>query len=399
MRHAAWLVLLIALALPSASAAQPAPTSPPTPSPAPPSVALIAGVQPIGAPSFASVSPSGGQLALADGELTVQAVADPSRPPVTLVYQGVDARSLPAAQGGLSLGFSAFQLSGVNTDAYALVPTFNVPIDLVFKPSASDLALALDRLDRLYLGSWNGSSWVAVPCSPDAPTRSMLVCSTTMPGLFVPLIVLPINPQIDRLDMDVAGGHFYTQGNGFGGGGGLGYTVLDDGDAPMWSEFQRQGSVSRLGYPVTGRFLYGGAVTQAFQNGALQWMPGLGQTVLLNILDELHTHGSDVWLNAAQQIPPAPANGQPADPSILAPFPTVLAAYQADPDLYGLPVSVKDYGQIGSARFQRSTLQVWQQDQPFASAGTVIPGTPGELAKAAGLWPLDAATPGPPPAS
>ena len=70
------------------------------------------------------------------------------------------------------------------------------------------------------------------------------------------------------------------------------------------------------------------------------------------------------------------------------------AAYETDPDFYGLPVSVKDYGEVGSARFQRSTIQVWAHDLSFAAAGTVVPGNAGELAKAAGLWPVDAATPG-----
>jgi hypothetical protein len=355
------------------------------------------GVQPVGGAISASIPPTGGQLSTADSSLTVQAFSDPSRPPLTLVYQGVDARTLPAAQNGLSLGFAAFELSGV-TDANAPVTGFNVPIDLVIKTSASDLALALGRPERLYLSSWNGSTWVAVPCSPDA-TGTLQVCSTTQPGLFAPLVVLPINPALDRLDSALANGHFYTQGNGFGGGGGLGYAVLDDGDAPLWSEFQRQGGVSRLGYPVTSRFVYGGLVTQAFQNGALQWQPDLGRSILLNVLDELHAHGSDGWLDTARQIPPAPPDGQPADASILAPFPSLLSAYEADPELYGLPVSVKDYGPLGGARFQRSTLQVWEQDQPFAQAGTAIPGSPGDLAKAAGLWPPDAATPGPPPAS
>jgi hypothetical protein len=225
------------------------------------------------------------------------------------------------------------------------------------------------------------------------------VCSTTQLGLFVPLVVLPTNPATTQLDFAVAGGRFYTQGNGFGGGGGLGYAVVDDGDAPMWSEFQRAGGVTRLGYPVTSRFLFEGAVTQAFQNGALQWIPDAGQSILVNILDELHGHGSDVWLDNARQIPPPPPGGGPADPGILAPFPDILAVYDTDPNLYGLPVSVKDYGPLGSARFQRSTLQVWQQDQPFAAAGTVIPGASGALAKAAGLWPKDAATPGGPPPS
>jgi hypothetical protein len=84
---------------------------------------------------------------------------------------------------------------------------------------------------------------------------------------------------------------------------------------------------------------------------------------------------------------------------MLDPFPTLRAAYEADPELYGLPVSVRDYGQLGGARFQRSSMQVWEQDQPFAPAGSVIPGASGDLARTAGLWPDSATTPGSPPAS
>jgi hypothetical protein len=356
-----------------------------------------AGVQATGSPTTASIAPGGGQLALDTGALTVYAVQDVSRPPLSLNLQTVDARTVPAAQDGLSLGFAAFQLSAVNDDTQQVISSFNVPLTFVVKPGASDLSLALGQLGRLYMGIWNGSSWVALPCSADIGTNTM-VCSTTRPGLFAPLVVLPANPVLGRLDFEVAGGHFYTQGNGFGGGGRLGYAVVDDGDAPMWSEFQRQGGIDRLGYPVTGRFLYAGVVTQAFQNGALQWVPEFGQAVFLNILDELHTHGSDGWLDTIRRVPPPPPDGQPGDADMLAPFPTILATYQADPELYGRPVSVRDYGQIGSARFQRSVLQVWQQDQPFAAAGAVLPGHAGDLARAAGLWPVDAATPGAPPA-
>ena len=390
------------LILPTPATVQPFPTLAPSPAATrtPPLVALQAGVTPVGQPTVASIPPTGGQLALADGSLTVSAIADPTRPPLSFVYQPVDARSLPAAQNGLSLGFAAFQLNAVTTDAPpVVVPSLNVPVDVLIKPGASDMALALGRVDRLRVGTWNGSTWVAVPCAPDAATDTLLVCSTTQPGLMVPLIILPTNPALTRLDYEISGGRFYTQGNGFGGGGGLGYAVIDDGDAPMWSEFQRQGGVGRLGYPVTNRFLYGGVVTQAFQNGALQWVPDLGQSILLNVLDELHTHGSDGWLDAARQVPPAPAGGQPADVSILGGFPGMVAVYQADPELYGSPVSVKDYGPFAIARFQRSTLQIWEQDQPFAAAGTVIPGAAGDLARAAGLWPASAATPGAPPPS
>jgi hypothetical protein len=335
---------------------------------------------------------------LADGSVTVNAIADSARPSLQLVHQAVDARSLPTAQNGVSLGFAAFQLSAVqDDDTHGVVTAFKVPVDLLVRPGASDMALALDRIDRLRMGVWNGSTWVAVPCSPDAATGVLLVCSTTQPGLFVPLVVLPTNPALDRLDFSVAGGHFYTQGSGFGGGDGLGYAVLDDGDAPMWSEFQRQGGVGRLGYPVTSRFLYGDLVTQAFQHGALQWAPDLGGSILLNVMDELHAHGSDGWLDAARQVPPAPPDGQATDTGVLAALPGMLAMYQADPELFGLPVWVKDYGPFTTARFQRSTIQVWAQDQSFATAGTPIAGTAGDLAKAAGLWPIAAGTPGPPP--
>ena len=231
------MALALALVPASLAAAQSA-----TPTPLP-GVALQAGAHPVGQPSGASIGPAGGQVALGDGALTIQASADPSRPALTFVYQAVDARSLPAAQSGLSLGFAAFQLSAVNDAEPALVANFNVPIDLVIKPSASDLALGLGNVGRLHLGSWNGSSWVAVPCSTDINTGNLLVCSTTRAGLFVPLIVLPGNPVLDQLDFPTDDGHFYTQGNGFGGGGGLGYSVLDDGDAPIWTEFQHQGGV------------------------------------------------------------------------------------------------------------------------------------------------------------
>jgi hypothetical protein len=378
---------------PSLAVAQPAPT------PGPTSVPLQAGARAIGPSSTGAIATAGGQFSASDGSIAVHAYPDPARPPITLVHQGADARTLPAAQSGLSLGFAAFQLAAVNSDTGAPVSRFSVPLDVIIKPGESDMALALGRLERLQVGTWNGDSWIAVPCSPDVATVTLLVCSTTQPGLFVPLVALPVNPLLDRLDFDVPSGHFYTQGNGFGGADGLGYAVVDDGDAAMWSEFLRQGGVGRLGYPVTNRFVYDGVITQAFQKGALLWLPDIGQSTPLNILDELHTYGSDSWLDAGRQVPPAPPDGQGADASILAQFPAILAAYEADPDFYGLPVSVADYGEVGSARFERSTMHVWAHDVPFAAAGTVVRGDAGDLARAAGLWPVEATTPGAAPSS
>jgi hypothetical protein len=44
-------------------------------------------------------------------------------------------------------------------------------------------------------------------------------------------------------------------------------------------------------------------------------------------------------------------------------------------------------------RFQRATVQLWKVDVPWASAGTIVLGNGSDLAKEAGLWPLDAVTP------
>src|SRR5262249_34373268 len=126
-----------------------------------------AGVQATGSPTTASIAPGGGQLGLDNGALTVYALQDLARPPLPLGVEAVDGRTVPAAQVGLSLGFAAFQLSAATDDTERVISNFNVPLTFVVKPGASDLALALGQLQRLYLGSWNGSSWVALPCSAD----------------------------------------------------------------------------------------------------------------------------------------------------------------------------------------------------------------------------------------
>jgi len=346
---------------------------------------LPAGVQALGSPTSVSIPPTGAVASFADGSLVVQAFADPSRARLTLQYQAVDARTLPAAQSGLSLGFGAFQLSA--TDAPS-VNSYNIPFNLVVTPGDSDLSLALGRLERLYLATWNGNIWLGVPCSPDAVTGAHLVCSVTQLGLFVPLIALPANPALTNIDAALANGHFYTQGNGFDGGGGLGYSVVDDDDAQLWSAFQREGGVPRLGYPVSQRFQNAGLVTQVFQRGALQWVPEIGGAQLLHIMTVLHARGADEWLDKTHRIPPT-TDGTPADSSILSPFPSIVSAYASDPDLYGAPVSIKTYGELVTARFQQSTLPT------FASTGDVMSGTPGELARAAGVVPAADAVPAP----
>src|SRR5688572_11539493 len=58
----------------------------------------------------------------------------------------------------------------------------------------------------------------------------------------------------------IPGGCFFSQTtNGQGG-----YTVLDDGQARFWAEYQRLGGAQTVGYPISRRFVYDGFVTQAF---------------------------------------------------------------------------------------------------------------------------------------
>src|SRR5579884_2326862 len=91
-------------------------------------------------------------------------------------------------------------------------------------------------------------------------------------------------------DFPVTNGHWYTQTNAEPGASLAGYLVEDDSLAPMWSEFQRQGGVAVLGYPVSTAFplttqpmqkigpnAYFGSssyfIAQAFQKAVLQWDP------------------------------------------------------------------------------------------------------------------------------
>ncbi|HLZ32040.1 MAG TPA: hypothetical protein VKV73_32365 [Chloroflexota bacterium] len=204
---------------------------------------------------------------------------------------------------------------------------------------------------------------------------------------------------------DVPGGHAFTQTNGFGGAGNLGYTVVDDADASFWTEFQRLGGVDIVGYPIANRVQYRGFLIQPFQKLVLQWRPDLGGAVPVNVLDDIIQQGGDAWLAVDRQVP----RGQSfADtglewPAVVANHVAILDAYPALHDYYasqpdavdrfGLPLGVDTYGPLVSVRLQRATLQLWTVDAPWAPAGTVVVGNGGDLGKQAGLWPLDADPP------
>jgi hypothetical protein len=123
-------------------------------------------------------------------------------------------------------------------------------------------------------------------------------------------------------------------------------------------------------------------------------------------LDDLAQAGADAWLDHVSQVPPAPVTSDDIGlgwdqlvarrVGLLDAYPALQDFFQADPDpLYnfGLPVAVKDYGNLVSVRLERTTLQLWTVNVPWASAGTVVVASAGDLAKKAGLWPAAAVTP------
>ena len=203
------------------------------------------------------------------------------------------------------------------------------------------------------------------------------------------------SPPAPPADYDLANGHFYTQTNGRPGEVTPGYSVTDEAGIPLWSEFQRWGGVRTLGFPVSRRFQLGPYVAQAFQRGILQWDPFQSKAVLANVMDLLHDAGKDGVLESAQHIPPP--LGQARLELLDFPNHGFQQTYASADDplaLYGLPTSpITDEGASYTIRLQRTAMQLWKSDQPWAKAGSVTVVNAGDLAKEDGLVPPDAAKP------
>ncbi len=215
------------------------------------------------------------------------------------------------------------------------------------------------------------------------------------------------------LDWDIPGGHFYTETNGFPvGTSPMGYAIVDDAEAHLWTAFREHGGVEVLGYPISHRFIWGGFVIQVTQKAVLQWRPEKHDVDFVNVFDELSKLGADAWLSSVRSIPPPlpPAFDHGLSWSqvvthrlaLLRDRPALLRRYRAaaNPfDLYGLPTSpVVDAGPMYVVRLQRAVLQEWKVDQPWARAGQVTVANGGELAKEAGVFPWKELRPTAPPA-
>lgn len=227
-------------------------------------------------------------------------------------------------------------------------------------------------------------------------------------------------------DFPVPGGWYFTQATVRSG---LGYSVVDDALAPMWTEYRRLGGTEALGYPVSRRY-FGpdGMLYQGFERFVLQWRPDLQRVVIANIYEQFSEAGLDDFLLANGIPRPEPA----AEASFLDDSrrrmgwlteSRLLGFYLLNPltqepwelyeqawDIYGLPQTGPERLRVVSdgfalwpfivQRFQKGTLQLWLENGPAGiTAGSVSIVTGGTLARQASLIPITAAIPEPPPSS
>lgn len=198
----------------------------------------------------------------------------------------------------------------------------------------------------------------------------------------------PISTQAAVDDYGIENGWFYTQTRGAGDAG-SGFAVIDTSNIDFYSTFESLGGANALGYPVSHRFTWDGAVVQAFQHGALEWRPESGVTVS-NVMSELSAGGLDKWLEETYAVPAAAA----PNAGVLGLNDALAAAYNAMPNagaLLGQPVSLQDFGPVTTLRTERGALSQWNVDTKFAPAGTILQANPGDVLAAAGILPPEAA--------
>lgn len=214
----------------------------------------------------------------------------------------------------------------------------------------------------------------------------------------VDIPLLPIRGMLARLapgsppDFAIPGGYFFTQTNGLVGGSAFGFSVTDTDGVSFWSTWRRLG-LDNVGYPLSQRFTWGGFLIQVFQKAVFQWQPGQG-VCLINVFDELHDRGLDRWLREHEatplQLDPAFDSGKSWGQivrdrlALLNASAALRSRYFSAPDhllLYGLPTSsVQDLGDVIVLRTQRTVLQQWKADVPWARAGQVTLANGGEIA-------------------
>lgn len=210
-------------------------------------------------------------------------------------------------------------------------------------------------------------------------------------------------------DWAIPNGWFYTQVPGQAAGPeARGYAVSDANGMHFWSEYQRLGGTTYLGYPLSRRFEVDDGTAQVFQRTVLRYDSTADRIVVTRLLDRLSREGRDDELLARANVPPldlpVPAEA-PADlfddrlSLLLGDYPALRAYLANAPDaqaLFGAPTSaVQDAGDFYAIRFQNGVLQQWKREMPWAKAGDVTAANLGELAAGLGLFPPEALQPMP----
>lgn len=204
-------------------------------------------------------------------------------------------------------------------------------------------------------------------------------------------------------DWSVPDGRFFTQTNGRAPlSSATGFAVVNAGGLAFWDEFQRLGGAPVVGYPLSNRFTWRGFTVQVFQKLVFQGPEAGGEINLLNVMDDLSALGKDQWLRDDKLVPLPlepefdagrdPAEVPAAHLELLSKEPALDQAYRSVRDpfrQYGLPTSqvteINEY--LVAIRCQRTVLQLWKRDMPFARAGDVTAANAGQLAVEAGLFP------------
>ena len=218
-------------------------------------------------------------------------------------------------------------------------------------------------------------------------------------------------PAPPAKDWAIPNGWFFTQVQGQSGGpAARGYAVSDANGIRFWSEYQRLGASTYLGYPVSRRFDTASGTAQVFQRALLRYDASGDRIVVSRLLDRLNREGRDDELHDQFGIPPlemlaptdAGADAMQDRLSLLADYPAFGAYLAGAPDAltqFGVPTSaVHDTPEFYVVRFQNGALQLWKQDVPWARAGEVTAANVGEIAAGLGLFPADALQPMPAPA-
>lgn len=262
----------------------------------------------------------------------------------------------------------------------------------------------LERVTLPSIPSVNVNDIVTASSSPPPVTSSPTPPPAPTPT--APSNTPPPPPASGAENWNIPGGHFFTQtANGQGG-----FSVIDDGQARFWSEFQRLGGLQTVGYPISRRYQQDGFTTQAFQKLILQWRPEVGQAWPVNVFDELSKAGFDNRLLNRRQTPlPLPSHFDPVGAS----WPQIVNGRQAllngssairsryfsvsDPlTVFGLPTSrMEDMGNHIAIRTQRAVFQQWKEAVPWAAAGQVTIANGGSIAQELDSLPSSALVPEP----